>query len=277
VDKVTQAVKNFYQAYPYPSGIPQSGRAGSLKILEAGCGCGLGLIAAARRQRDIHFTGVDINPVAIVQAKERAAGEGLGNIQFYPADLMNPDIEAPPAGFDLIYCFGVLQHLSNPVTGLQNLKRLLAPQGVMACMLYGRYGREPLQHLVEAINLAVDPSLCVEERMQPARLLAEVADTILFKGTAWEGTAQVDEVEFADRCLHVHERSYDIDRLWDLLEQSELRFAAWLEPDDWSLGLFKEEPVRSLVKTLSAKDQYKLVERLFPRPRLELLITRLDA
>jgi SAM-dependent methyltransferase len=216
VDKVTQAVKNFYQAYPYPSGIPQSGPAsdprvllervrgpragaGSLKILEAGCGCGLGLIAAARRQRDIHFTGVDINPVAIVQAKERAAGEGLGNIQFYPADLMNPDIEAPPAGFDLIYCFGVLQHLSNPVTGLQNLKRLLAPQGVMACMLYGRYGREPLQHLVEAINLAVDPSLCVEERMQPARLLAEVADTILFKATAWEGTAQVDEVEFADR------------------------------------------------------------------------------
>ncbi|MEN8166402.1 MAG: class I SAM-dependent methyltransferase [Pseudomonadota bacterium] len=294
VDKVTKTVKAFYQAYPYPSGIPRSGpaseprvllerlrgpraSAGPLKILEAGCGCGLGLIAAAKRDQESHFTGVDINPVAIAQAQERAAGEGLGNLRVYPADLLSPEaIESPAGGFDLIYSFGVVHHLSSPVTGLLNLKRLLAPQGVLACMVYGRYAREPLRRLVEAIDLAVDPSLSVAERMEPARLLAEVAEQTLFKGTAWEGTSRVDDIEFADRCLHVHEQSYDIDSLWALLAQSGLSFAAWLEPDDWSIGLFEQAPIRSLVKTLGARDRYKLVEMLFSRPRLELLITRLD-
>jgi SAM-dependent methyltransferase len=247
---------------------------GQLNVLEAGCGCGLGLIATARQQQDVHFTGVDINPVAIAQATEQVETEGLQNIHFYSADLMDPDaIEMPPAGFELIYSFGVLHHLSKPVTGLQNLKRLLARQGVMVCMLYGRYGREPLQRLVEAINLMTAPSLTVQQRMQPARQLAEVADHYLFKGTVWEETSLVDEIEFADRCLHIHERSYDIDSLWNLLQESGLRFVDWLEPDDWSVEWFKQEPLRSRVNALNVKDRFKLIERLCYRPRLELLIS----
>lgn len=243
-------------------------------MLEAGCGCGLGLIAMAKRHPDMRFYGVDINPVAIAKAEAQVKSLSLSNIRFSLANLMQPDdIEAPETGFDLIYCFGVLHHLSDPAIGLKNLKRRLAPDGLIVCMVYGRYGREPLQRLLEAVNLTLDRSQPVAERLQPARLLAEVADKTLFKNTPWRGTAQVNEVEFADRCLHVHVQSFDIDNLWELLEEGGLRFVRWLEPEAWSAdGLFTNYEIKSLVERLSRKDQYKLIERLFYRPRLELIL-----
>jgi SAM-dependent methyltransferase len=295
LDKLTRAVRAFYEAYPYPSGIPEgeggiepvsllsqvrkaSAQTGPLNILEAGCGCGQGLIAMAKRHPSLEFTGIDINPVAIEVGMELAAGEGLENIRFSSADLLKSDTLNPPqSGYDLIYSFGVLHHLADPLAGLKNLKQILAPQGAIAAMVYGRYGREPLQRLLDSIDLAVDSTLPAEQRLVPARLLAAVADQSLFRNTPWAGTALVDEVEFADRCLHVHQQSFDIDSLWSLLEQADMGFVSWLEPDEWSVEKLIEDPAaREMLTALESKMQYKLVERLFQRPKLALLMTAVD-
>ena len=293
MDKLTKAVQAFYEAYPYPTGLsafdaeidparlliessvgePETGQ--PWQVLEAGCGCAQGLIAAAQRHADMLFTGVDINRVGIQRAQTQATAMGLDNIRFQPADLMTlTDLTAPPGGFDLIYAFGVLHHLSDPAVGLTHLATLLAPSGMMVCMVYGRFGREPLQRLLEAIELATDPAAAIETRIDPARWLAEVADASLFQQTPWEGTARVDDVEFVDRCLHVNEQSYDIESLWQLMAQAGLRFHRWLKPADWSLdALIKHTEARALLFGLSKQDQYKVVERLFQRPRLEWLMT----
>ncbi|MEN8178928.1 MAG: class I SAM-dependent methyltransferase [Pseudomonadota bacterium] len=289
---MTKAVKAFYEAYPYPTGLSEfdaeiaparllgelgSGPAqnGRWQVLEAGCGCGLGLIAAARRNPRIRFTGVDINQVGISQAQQQAAAEGLNNIRFMQTDLMTLEgLGIPEGDFNLIYSFGVLHHLSDPVIGLKNLARLLAPQGVIACMVYGRYGREPLQRLVDVIQLATAQSTPLEEQLQPARLLADIADSTLFRDTPWEQTSKVDDIEFVDRCLHVNEQSYDVDSLWQLLEQAGLRFRCWLKPAEWTVDeLIEHAETRKLLSGLNNKDQYKVIERLFCRPRLELLMT----
>ncbi len=286
---MTKAVQAFYEAYPYPTGLPETGAeyapASLLKeawpgrpksvpqeVLEAGCGCGLGLLAAARANPHIRFTGVDINRVAISQAQVNA--RELSNIRFQQLDLMTLEgLQSPAGGFDLIYSFGVLQHLSDPAVGLKNLARLLAEKGLIACRVDGRHGREPLQRLVAALGLIIDPASPVEARLQPARLLAEIADQGIFRGNPWEQTAGVDDIELADRCLHVNEQSFDIDALWRLLEQSGLQFVRWLKPDDWSLeGLIQNAETRQLLHGLSEKDRYKVIERLFYRPRLELVM-----
>lgn len=295
MDKLTKAVKAFYEAYPYPTGLPEIGaendpawllselrqrspQSDLLQVLEAGCGCGLGLIAAAGRTPHIRFTGVDINQLGISQAQQQVAEQGLSNIRFQQADLMTLEgLQAPVGGFDVIYSFGVLHHLSDPAIGLKNLAKLLAPKGVISCMVYGRYGREPLQRLVDAIGLATDPAGSVEARLQPARLLAKIADSTIFKGNPWELTAEVEDIEFVDRCLHINEQSYDVDTLWRLLEQTGMQFVRWLKPNEWSVdGLIQDVTSRKLLQALSEKNQYKIIERLFYRPRLELLITHAD-
>ena len=61
--------------------------------------------------------------------------------------------------FDLIISTGVLHHLLEPLIGLQSLAQCLRAEGVMALMLYARYGRagvEMLQGVFRDLGLQQD-------------------------------------------------------------------------------------------------------------------------
>jgi SAM-dependent methyltransferase len=293
MDDTTKAVKDMYEQYPYPSGVPTMrtgfaverllslvsnapATAGGLAVLDAGCGRGLGLIGAASLQPDIQFTGVDINSVGLADAQQNAQARGLTNIRFVQADLMTLEgVDVPPGGFDVIYSSGVLHHLSDPQTGLQKLRDVLAPHGVIALMVYGSYGRQALYRVIEGIGLLTPGDRKINERLPVARLLARVADDTVFKGNCWQGTAGEDDVEFVDRCLNVNETSYDIDGLWQLLEATGMQFVRWAEPADWAPGkLFHDPQLLALATALDEVDRYRLVERLFDRSKLELYICK---
>ncbi len=288
MDKVTDSVRAFYEAHPYPPGdrvdcdgyqarwllstVERSDADGPLRVLEAGCGRGLNLQAAARAQPEADFTGVDLNRVAIAEARE-AAASGPQKLRFQTADLMQPrSLPETEGGFDLILSYGVVHHLSDPAAGLRHLRERLSPQGVLALMVDGRFGRQPLDRFLQALALLPGGSGDPPSRLATARALARAAEPGLFRHTHWQGTAEVDDVEFADRCLHVHERSYTVDELWSLLERAGLCFLRWLEPADWRpAGLFDDPELGSLVDALTPRQRYRLVERLHERPKLTLL------
>jgi SAM-dependent methyltransferase len=293
MDNTTKAVKDMYEQYPYPSGVPtvrtgfaverllslvsnSPAKAGGLSVLDAGCGRGLGLIGAAGLQPDIQFTGVDINTVGLADAEQNARARGLKNIRFVQADLMTLDgVDVPPGGFDVIYSSGVLHHLSDPQAGLQKLGEVLAPHGVIALMVYGSYGRQALYRLIDGIGLLAPGDREINERLPVARLLSQAAEDTIFKGNCWQGTSQEDDVEFVDRCLNVNETSYDIDGLWQLLQATGMQFVRWAEPADWAPGkLFHDPQLQARASALDEVDQYRLVERLFDRRKLELYICR---
>ena len=293
MDKVTLAVKEMYEAYPYPSGTPairvandvrlllsyvQHARkhTGPLHVLDAGCGRGLGTLGNATLHADINFTGIDINSVGIKHAEKAARERRLTNVKFLQCDLMTLEgLRAPPGGYDVIYSSGVLHHLSDPVAGLKKLAAVLAPHGVISMMLYGRYGRQALYNLIESVDLLAGKSSAIGDKLAVARLLAAQADKTIFKHTYWQDTASVNEVEFVDRCLNVNETSYDIATLWELLAQADLKFVRWHEPADWSLAtLVDNEQLRDELLTLSEFEQYQIVERLFSRPSLEFSLCK---
>ncbi|MCU7904270.1 MAG: class I SAM-dependent methyltransferase [Candidatus Thiodiazotropha sp. (ex Epidulcina cf. delphinae)] len=293
MDKITAGVRAFYEAYPYPPGSqadcdgyharlllsylqhPQ-GESDTLRVLEAGCGRGVNLLSVASEQKDIEFTGIDINRVAIDEAAGAAAEKGLGNLRFALADLLNRQtLTMPGGGYHVILSYGVIHHLSDPLQGLRQLREILAPHGVIALMVDGCYGRQPLDRYLQALAIVESRHRSPETRLPLARALARVAEKALFKRTCWQGTADVEAVEFADRCLHVHERSYDINGLWQLLESAGLRFIRWLEPADWSLSGLTDDP--ELLRRLQALDEtsrYRLLERLVYRPKLTLVAAR---
>ncbi|MCU7796263.1 MAG: class I SAM-dependent methyltransferase [Candidatus Thiodiazotropha sp. (ex Myrtea spinifera)] len=293
MDKVTSKVRAFYETYPYPPGgsvdcdgyrarlllsyIERSAGAGEkLHVLEAGCGRALNLQAAARLQPDIEFTGIDINRVAIREAQQAASSEGLTHLRFAEGNLLEASsIPTVKGGYDLILSYGVIHHLSDPLKGLIHLQENLATQGVIALMVDGRYGRQPLDRYRDVLTTLEGKEEAASSSLVTARALARVAEHTLFKGNCWQGTADVDEVEFADRCLHVHENSYDMDSLKQLLEVAGLRFIRWLEPADWSVDRLLEEPsLKQLLSQQDAFQRYRLIERLCYRPKLTFVAAK---
>ena len=132
MDPTTRAVRDQYDRFPYPDGQPvmrvcwdvryllaQGERARPKgrppRVLDAGCGRGLGLTGAASSQPDVQFLGVDISSTALEHARGYATQLGLKNVAFATCDLMTLEgLEVPDGGFDVIYSSGVLHHLTTP-------------------------------------------------------------------------------------------------------------------------------------------------------------------
>jgi SAM-dependent methyltransferase len=295
MDEITNQIRDMYEQFPYPAGEPTN-RVGNdvelalsyqalepegaapRQVLDAGCGRGIGIIGAATLQPEARFLGVDINRVAMAEGTEAARQRGLKNVSFQESDLMQLDgVDVPPGGFDVIHSSGVVHHLSNPKVGLIRLKDVLAPHGVINFMVYAKHGRTPLMQTAEAINLLLPKDLPLQDKVTPARTVAALAKHHVMLGTAFENTYEENDVEFVDRLLNVNETSYDIPKLWRVLEAAGLRFLRWVEPAEWSPArLIPEGQLRSLVEQLSEFDQYRFIELVFRPTKMELLVCRTD-
>ena len=94
-------------------------------VLDAGCGAGYGTgILAAAGARSV--TGVDVSPEAVVAARGRA-GEGP---RFFTGDLQELPFEDD--SFDLVTCFEAIEHVPDPERVIDELRRVLRPDGLLA-------------------------------------------------------------------------------------------------------------------------------------------------
>lgn len=288
MDDVTRAIQAMYEDFPYPTGTPEFRVSADvrlslsysalpppqdrpLRVLDAGCGRGIETLGAAMIQPDVEFLGIDISRTAIDEAKAEAARIGLDNARFELVDLMTLEgLKVPDGGFDLIHSSGVVHHLSDPLNGLKKLKTVLAPHGQIIFMVYGRNGRQPLYRLVEAIDLLIPRTLPVKQRLPAARALAASMRNGPTVVGPWRDAHTISDVEFVDRYLNVNETSYDIDAFFALIEGAGLSHLRWCMPNDWSVAsLFAPGAVRDQAMTLDPRSQYKLIDKLFWRHRLE--------
>jgi SAM-dependent methyltransferase len=187
--------------------------------------------------------------------------------------LVLEGLDVPEGGFDVIYSSGVLHHLANPQVGLNNLTKILAPHGVISLILYGSFGRQALYRLIEGIDILCPREASIESRIPLGRLLSKAAEETLFKDTYWKNTYRNPDVEFVDTCLNVNEVSYDISGLWQLIDQANMKFVRWLEPETWSVEKrFNDPELLERLKELSEFDQYQVIERIFEAPKLDFII-----
>ena len=291
MDDITQAIREQYEHYPYPSGPPmqrvatdarlllslgQKSRPDALqpiRVLDAGCGRGVGLLGCATLQPDVEFTGIDINRVALQELQEQIKARGLSNVRVQEINLMTLEgLDVPEGGYDVIYSSGVLHHLSDPDEGLRQLRSVLAPHGVISMMVYATYGRQPLYRLINAAKLLNNSDASFSERIAPTRELAKYCTETVLKETPWDHVAGTNDVEFVDLCLNANETSYSVDTMWSLLAATELKFLAWSLPEQWSAKVLPEGELRDKAMTLSDLDLYRLVEQVTWQQSLELVI-----
>lgn len=99
-------------------------------LLDVGCGPGTVTVDLARRLAPGEVVGLDNAAVVLEDARAAAAGAGLVNLRFLEGDAYALPFEDD--SFDVVHAHQVLQHLTDPVAALREMKRVARPGGIVA-------------------------------------------------------------------------------------------------------------------------------------------------
>jgi ubiquinone/menaquinone biosynthesis C-methylase UbiE len=103
----------------------------NLKVLDVGCGPGSITISIAKQVPNGHVTGVEYVPDPLEGARELAKAEGVSNVTFQEGNIH--DLPFADNTFDVVHAHQVLQHISDPVLALQEMRRVVKKGGIVAC------------------------------------------------------------------------------------------------------------------------------------------------
>lgn len=257
---------NWLAAYSFCTG--QKPQKQNIRILDAGCGTGVGTEYLVHLNPQAQVVGIDLSAGALAVARERCQRSGANRVEFHHLSLY--DAEQLPGEFDLINCVGVLHHLPDPIRGIQAIASKLAPGGIMHIFVYGELGRWEIKLMQQAIALLQnDKQGDYRDGVQIGRkLFASLPENnrlVKREKERWAMENQRDEC-FADMYVHPQEIDYNIDTLFDLIDASGLTFLGFSNPNFWQLErlLGKDPTLLERAQGLSDRNTYRLIELLDP-------------
>lgn len=115
-------------------------------VLELGCG-NASLLVHLTEWQPSQVTGVELGE-SIDAARNNMAQTAYENYSIMHTDLTT----FRSAGFDVVYCIGVLHHLENPAKGFDSVLTNAKPGGRFHCWVYAREGNAVVIRLVDPIR-----------------------------------------------------------------------------------------------------------------------------
>jgi SAM-dependent methyltransferase len=257
---------NWLAAYNFCTG--RKPQRQDIRILDAGCGSGVGTEYLVHLNPQAQVVGIDLSAGTLEVAKERCKRSKANRVEFHQMSLY--DVAQLSGEFDLINCVGVLHHLPDPIRGIQALAQKLAPGGLMHIFVYGELGRWEIQLMQKAIALLQgskrgDYRDGVHIGRQIFASLPEHNRLLKREKERWSLENKRDEC-FADMYVHPQEIDYNIDTLFELINASGLEFIGFSNPSFWNLDrlLGKAPELVARAKELSQNQVYRLIELLEP-------------
>src|SRR5438105_1376606 len=100
------------------------------RVLDVGCGpgsitCDFAVLAAPGE-----VLGLDRSEDVLAQARALAEDRGLDNVSFTVGNVYDLDLE--DESFDVVHAHQVLQHLTDPVAAVREMRRVAKPGGIVA-------------------------------------------------------------------------------------------------------------------------------------------------
>ena len=100
-----------------------------MRLLDCGSGPGSITCDLAGIVTPGEVLGIDFDPKQVELATAYAAQRGVTNVRFQPADVYA--LPFPEGSFDAVFASGLVEHLSEPLRALREMRRVLRPGGLL--------------------------------------------------------------------------------------------------------------------------------------------------
>jgi SAM-dependent methyltransferase len=283
-DKVTEAVRQQYEAYSYPPPIEDAqkflkkwGPPGSdpkfagiqlwpegrprqdLRILCAGCGSSQAALIALNNP-DCAVLGIDLSEASLAHSNRLRDQHSLTNLELRQMSLL--EVGKLNRSFDLIACTGVLHHLPDPDAGLKALADVLDPSGSMAIMLYGKTGRAGV-YLIQDVLRRLGAGQSAEGVRIARGLLKFVPSHHYLVSSPGKLLNEVaDDAELVDLLLHPQDRAYSVPEIMEFVKAAGLIFFGWSDNTLYCADQYLSGEMLEMVLALPAVEQWAVIDNL---------------
>lgn len=243
-------------------------------ILDAGCGTGYKSLVLALANPGAKIVGIDLSEESVKLAEQRLQYHGVANAEFYALKIE----ELPSLGlqFDCINADEVLYLLPDAVAGLQAMKSVLAPDGIIRTNLHSANGRAGVfraQAVFKAMGL-MDGSPGELEIEIVRETMEALEDGVGLKAFTWNSDRAQNESWIMSNYLLVGDKGCSIPEVFAMLRAADLEFINMVAWRRWELmDLFKDAgdlpPFLAMsLPEASVEERLHLFDLLHPLHRL---------
>ncbi len=245
-----------------------------ISILDAGCGSGYTSLILAEANPGAKIIGVDISEQSVILARQRLQYHGFRNVEFHAISI--EEITSLNQEFDYINCDEVLYLLIDPVIGLQAMKSVLKPHGIIRANFHSSLTRSPYfraQQVFKMIGVmdVESPELGISQVQETMRALKE---PVRIKTETWGNYFELNKEKILANHLLQGDKGYTIPELFSALNAAELELIRMVNWGQWNLMDLFNTPndlpafLRLTLSELSLEDRLHLFELLQPIHRL---------
>lgn len=230
----------------------------NMDILIAGCGTNQAAVIAYTNPGS-KIVAVDVSQPSLDHHRHLKDKYGMRNLELNLLPI--EEIGSLHQDFDLIISTGVLHHLAEPEAGMKALASCLRPNGVMALMLYARYGRigvEIMQGLFRELGLLqdrvsvnlVNEALASLPKEHPVKSYLATAPDLAF------------DAGLVDTFLHGRDRSYTVQDCLELVDSAGMVFQEWFFKSPYEPPSESGNSFLQLVASLPDAQRWSAMERI---------------
>ena len=243
-------------------------------ILDAGCGTGYKSLVLALANPGAKIVGIDLSEESVKLAEQRLQYHGIVNAEFYALKI--EDLPSLNLEFDYINADEVLYLLPDAIAGLQAMKSVLAPDGIIRTNLHSANGRAGVfrgQAVFKAMGL-MDGSPGELEIEVVRETMEALEDGVGLKAFTWNSDRAQNESWIMANYLLVGDKGCSIPEVFAMLRDADLEFINMVAWRRWELmDLFKDAddlpPFLAMsLPEASVEERLHLFDLLHPLHRL---------
>ncbi|MDB9513576.1 class I SAM-dependent methyltransferase [Kamptonema animale CS-326] len=211
-------------------------------ILDAGCGSGYKSLILAEANPGAKIVGIDLSEESVKLARQRLQYHGFENIDFQALSI--EELPSLNQQFDYINCDEVLYLLPDPVVGLQAMKAVLKPDGIIRTNLHSSLQRRSffaVQKVFKIMGFMEDNPREMEIELAK-EVIQSLKNDVAIKAATWNSPSEKNEEWMLANYLLLGDKGYTVPEVFSALRAADLEFISMVSWRLWDLTDLFNEP-----------------------------------